>query len=424
MSSLERAVVLRGAAVVWGTVALLGLATAGLIHLRARSALDDALLVAAHGGGDEAGWGLDHARPPVELRTLGLPETEPEADRYRKLRITERPVWFDDGGDRVVWVVVERTRGNREEHRVVEARSPNATVLSTTGPFVVVYTPLAALAAAAAAVGLRWLVKLALAPLDRTRAELVGIRGPGSGRRLTEAGPEEVRQVVRGFNELLDRLEAAHRAQERFTAEAAHELRTPVTSLRLLVDLTRRHPRTDAEYRAAFDELDDNTAHLERLVAGLVTLARVDAGLDVAPAVRTVRELVASAVADEAPDAIVEVGDERVVVHEELAGIALRNLLRNAARHAPGAPPTVRSRREGDRVHVEVDDLGPGLGGRDPEALFDTLSRGSRARAADPGGHGLGLPLARRIARAQGGDCGLAERPGGGARATLTLPAA
>lgn len=421
MSSLRRAVVTRGSLVLVATLAVLGGATAGLIHVREEAALDGALNVAAHGGAADGGWAVDHERPPLQVRTVERPAEDDARRRWRDVRRSERPVFFREGGDRVVWVVVERERGGGEEHRVVEARAPDVRFLESAGPFLALYVPLAAVAWGIAAGGLAVVVRRTMAPLDETQHALDRIRGPASGRRLPEGGPDEIRQVVASVNALLDRLEAAHRAQERFTAEAAHELRTPVTSLRLVVELARRRERTPEEYRETLAEIDEETTHLQHLVEGLVVLARVDAGQDVPPQVLTVDELVRDAVAAEAPAARIAVGTERVVAHEELARIALRNLLRNAVRHG-GADVSVRSRIDGRCVRIEVDDHGPGVPAEDRERVFDTLTRGARARTTDPAGLGLGLPLARRIARAEGGDCLLEPGVDGGTRAVLALP--
>jgi signal transduction histidine kinase len=425
VSSLRRTVVARGVGVVVATLALVGVGTATLVHLRARAAVDQALTLAAYGAHDEEGWGLDHAPTPIRVRQVTSAADEAEASRLRRARATERPVFFDDGDRHGVVVVLEREAGGREEHRTMEAVTRRARVLDTAGPFLAAYTPLALLATGLAALGLRWLVRAAMEPLRRTEEELEAIRGPASGRRVTEGGPDEVRAAVGAVNHLLDRLEAAHAAQQRFTAEAAHELRTPVTSLRLALDLALRHPRTAEAYREALAEASESTDRLQRLVEGLVVLARIDGGQEVPPAVRAVRDLVRDALAEEAPDARAdEVGDERVVVHPELAGIALRNLVRNAVRHSGGAPVALRTRAVGDWVRIEVEDRGPGVPADDRERLFAPLTRGARARAADPAGLGLGLSLARRIARSEGGDCVLEEAEGGGTRAVLTLRAA
>jgi signal transduction histidine kinase len=164
---------------------------------------------------------------------------------------------------------------------------------------------------------------------------------------------------------------------------------------------------------------------LQEVVEGLLVLARLDAGREVPPAVRAAGDLVRDAAQHEGVDASLDgVGDERVVVHPELAAIALRNLVRNAARHGGSTRVVFRTRRVGDLVRIEVEDRGPGVPPEAREQVFDTLARGARARADDPEGLGLGLPLARRIARSEGGDCVLEAGAQGGTCAVLLLPSA
>jgi signal transduction histidine kinase len=102
---------------------------------------------------------------------------------------------------------------------------------------------------------------------------------------------------------------------------------------------------------------------------------------------------------------------------------ALSNLLRNAAVHAPGTAVSVKATVSGKRVLIVVTDGGPGVPAADREAVFDRLARGGQARR-DSAGLGLGLPLAREIARRHGGDCRITDGDGGGCTAVLELPVA
>ncbi|MCB9683937.1 MAG: HAMP domain-containing protein [Alphaproteobacteria bacterium] len=423
--SLERAIALRGVATLAFTLLVLGIATAALLHVRDGAALDRALLVAAHGGASEGGWTLDHAPPPIETRLVGVDDAEPPPDELVQRALTsERPVYFDRDGRRGVLLVVERERRGREEHRLVEATARRPGPMVTTGPFLLVYVPLAVAATAMAGLGFRWLVRSSMAPLDRARSEASAIETLSSAARLTVQGPEEVRALVASINALLERLERAHQAQDRFTAEAAHELRTPLTTMSLAVDLALRHPRTVDEYREALGSVREELDRLERLVQGLVILARLDGGHEPEPRVIGARALVDEAVSAERAEVELAVGEERLVVRPELASIALRNLLRNARRHAPDSAVTIRTRTVGDLVRIEVDDRGPGVAEEDRERVFDRMTRTGEARRRDPDGLGLGLPIAREIARREGGSCTLEEAPGGGCRAVLALPAA
>ncbi len=422
--SLERAVAARGVAVVVATLALLGVATAVLLHVRDGAALDRALIVAAHGGAASEGWEMDHAPPPIDTRLVADQGTAAPRELVERALRSERPVFFDVGDRRGVLLVVEREDDDDEEHRLVEATARRPGWMVTTGPFLAIYLPLAAAAAGGSGLLLRFLVRRAMAPLARARREAAAITSPTASPRLTEDGPEEVAALVGAINGLLDRLGQAYAAQARFTAEAAHELRTPVTAMSLGLDLALRHPRDAEAYREALVSVREEVDRLQRLVQGLVVLARLDGGTEVDPQLRAVRELVAEAVAAERAEIRAELGDERAVVHPDLVSIALRNLLRNAARHAPGTPITVRSRKVGEQVRIEVEDRGGGVPEADRERLFDRMARSGEARRRDPEGLGLGLPLAREIARREGGDCTLEAGEAGGCRAVLTLRSA
>jgi two-component system osmolarity sensor histidine kinase EnvZ len=116
--------------------------------------------------------------------------------------------------------------------------------------------------------------------------------------------------------------------------------------------------------------------------------------------------------------------DPELQVHRSLLEISLGNLLRNAARHAPGAEVVVRVGRDGNTAVFEVDDAGPGIAEHEREALFDRFARAGESRRRDRSGLGLGLPIAREVARRHGGDCTLHDSPLGGLRARLTVSVA
>src|SRR5690606_29607032 len=213
-------------------------------------------------------------------------------------------------------------------------------------------------------------VRLAFRPLARARQEAERVVALGQGQRLTDDAPVEIRGLLRAVNRLLDRLDAAHGAQQRFTAEAAHELRTPVSAMLGELDVALRRPRTAEEYRAVLASTREEVERLRAIVQGLTALTRVDAGQ-----VESQREPVRAAeVAREALAAerstleaagcdvrMVVEDDPELDAHAALLQIALGNLLRNAARHAPGAPVVLRVRSEPGRAVFEVDDGGPGV---------------------------------------------------------------
>jgi two-component system OmpR family sensor kinase len=241
-------------------------------------------------------------------------------------------------------------------------------------------------------------------------------------------------------NGLLERLQRAAEAQARFTAEAAHELRTPLSALRGGLEVALRRPRSAEEYRGVLEEALREVLALGELVEALLAFARVDAGQtpDLWERERPA-ELVRLALRAEQPllqasgnNVVTQIGtDTEIVVNRALVVVALSNLLRNAGRYAPGTEVRVGITEEhvggkGDasikdkQVVFSISDDGPGLGDGDPERLFDRFVRGGQARSDWPTGTGLGLPLARAIARHHGGDCTFV--PSSGCHVIFWLP--
>ncbi len=250
----------------------------------------------------------------------------------------------------------------------------------------------------------------------------------GQGQRLGLDAPPEVAPLLADVNALLERLERAHASQVSFTADAAHELRTPVSALVGQVELALRRERSAEELRAVLGDVGADAERLRRLVEGLTALARIDAG-DVEAHREPVRaaDLVEGALAVERP--ALEAADNAVAlrvdddpeleVHRVLLELAIGNLLRNVAAHAPGAAVVVTVREDRGRCVIEVRDDGPGIPEELREVVFDRFARGG----SSGGGLGLGLPLAREVARRHGGECVLRPVVGGGTRAVLTVRA-
>jgi len=236
------------------------------------------------------------------------------------------------------------------------------------------------------------------------------------------------------LNRMLDRLADAGARQRGFVADAAHELRSPLTSLRAGLEVAAVHPRQPAEAALA-DELLPEVVRLGRLVDDLLVLARLDEGIaghrstpndllvltrDVA---RSLEPVGASAVGHSrlggGGPAIVITGGGGAVADPEAQRRILRNLLENAQRHA-------RSRVEITVApgRVTVADDGAGVPAVDRERIFARFTRLDDARTRASGGSGLGLAIARELARAAGGDLTVQSAPGGGAAFTVRLDAA
>ena len=297
------------------------------------------------------------------------------------------------------------------------------TAIRTLVPFVA-FLPLFAL--------LIWVgVGRGLAPL-RTMSEAVSKRRPDAMAPLNERDlPEELKPLAHSLNELLARLDAALGAQRRFTADAAHELRTPLAALKLQLDMARR--AVDADRReSAYADLDAGVRRASHLVDQLLTLARIEP------------ESLASRTVD---CDLTELAKEAIVARHALAadkGVDL-GLARSAPAHVRGDPASLailmsnlignalRYTPHGGRVDVAVDasdteaifsvaDTGPGIPAQDRERVFDRFYRGD---AVPESGSGLGLSIVKRIADAHHGAIGLDEGAGGtGLVVTIRFPKA
>lgn len=277
--------------------------------------------------------------------------------------------------------------------------------------------------------GLTWfVVGRALSPVEAIRAEVAAIGGDELHRRVPESAvQDEIGRLARTMNEMLERLEAARDRQQRFVGDASHELRSPLTSIRALVevDLARPEDATPLETEQAVLE---ETARLERLVDDLLLLARGDDRGEVVTGAVDLDDVVFEEIerlrgrAGLTIDAGGVSGAQLIGDRGQLAR-AVRNLLDNAARFASDRIVVTLS-EDGPTIQLAVEDDGPGIPHEARESVFERFTRLDEARARRDGGAGLGLAIARDIIERHKGSIVVDEARSGGARFVVELPAA
>lgn len=252
-------------------------------------------------------------------------------------------------------------------------------------------------------------------------------------RRLPHPGDDdEIGQLVQTLNAMLERIEHAFETQRRFTADASHELRSPLSRLRAEIEITLRRPRDSGDYVAALRSCLDEVERLTTLVEELLMLARIDAGQERGQAVPvSLATLARDAIERHSPQArergiAIALTDElpgAVDVDGAPLGLVLRNILANAIKFSPAdGRIEVRIASAGNGTVLTVADQGPGIGDDELPFLFERFFRGDGARAGGIDGVGLGLALCQAILRACGGRIAVSNRPGGGALFTVWLP--
>jgi two-component system, OmpR family, sensor kinase len=310
-------------------------------------------------------------------------------------------------------------------------------------------------------------VRAALRPLDTMTGLAEAITAGDRGHRLRPRDPRtELGRTATAFDTMLDALESAQSDTEaaasaareaeavarrseatlrRFLADAAHELRTPLTGMQGLAETLVRHPDLELSRREELaTTMVRETRRATHLVAEMLELARIEGGLPLRLERRDLGALTALAGQEArraqllAPTLTVSPGvspagvspgadghpsGSEVLVDEGRITQIVTNLLDNACRHTPvGGTVGVTVERNGTEALLTVRDSGPGVAEVDRERIFDRLVRLDDARARDSGGAGLGLPIARALARAHGGELAyLPGQPGGAFQLRLPL---
>jgi signal transduction histidine kinase len=245
-----------------------------------------------------------------------------------------------------------------------------------------------------------------------------------AGRLPVPEADDEIRRLALTLNDMLARLERSSARQRSFVADAAHELRSPLTAIRTQLEVARAHPGEANWNQVAADALAD-VERLSRLVDDLLILARMEEGggrqqVNPVDLARVADDVVARTTS---PVGVCRTGAVELIVRADEDAMAriVANLVENAVRHATTAVTVdVRDGTGGGAV-LSVADDGPGIPAAQREHVFERFTRLDDARSRDAGGAGLGLPIVRELVRSQGGEVTL-EDSGPGLRAVVRLP--
>jgi signal transduction histidine kinase len=268
---------------------------------------------------------------------------------------------------------------------------------------------------AAALVGLRF-ARWVSAPLARLENAAAGAVGDLSTRAPVE-GPPEVRSLATAFNHMISELEQLVRSQEEFVANASHQLRTPLTALRLRLEVLARE--VTGSGRGDLERALDEVERLSRLVDGLLALARAEVSpperIDLAALVDERIEAWSALAAEKEVEIEASVSGT-VVAGPDRLGQALENLLSNALAVSPKGG---KVRVQGSPGELHVIDQGPGMSAAELKHAFDRFWRGGETGS----GSGLGLAIVKHLVEIDGGTVDLRPAPSGGFDAVIRLPA-
>ncbi|CAG7634564.1 HAMP domain-containing sensor histidine kinase [Rhodococcus opacus] len=268
-----------------------------------------------------------------------------------------------------------------------------------------------------------WAARRVLTPLSQLAGTTARIAGGELDTRLPDTGDPDLATLVASFNTMVDSLEQRIDRERRFFGDVSHELRTPLTTLTTSVEVLGRHAHElpDRSRRALVlvtAELD----HLRRLLDDLLALARTEAGLhqDESELV-SVRALVTHTLVNSQrhPDLLTVEADSLVSVHKKALERVFLNLMNNADQHGGGLVG-IGVHRDGQAAVIDFDDAGPGIAPPDRERIFERFTTAGVGRKT--AGTGLGLALVAETLAAHHGRVHCTDRPGGGARFTVTLP--
>ena len=352
--------------------------------------------------------------------------------------------WFhtvpEQGGPLRIYSLPFRSPGGRElvihvAHSLGDVPAPLASLRFS----LLLMAPLAVMLSAA---GGYWLAGRALAPVDEVTRAAREIEASRLSRRLPAPKVyDEIGRLVETFNQMIARLEASFEAMKRFTADASHELRSPLATMRGAIDVALSRPREAGDYRDVLSSVGEDVDRLRSIAEDLLMLARADAGgiklerspvrldviaSEVTESFRPTAEEKSVEVSAACPTAVVVSGDERWL--RQLVVNLLDNAVKfsAAARPEPGAASVrVEVREDHGRAELSVTDSGPGVPDEALDRIFERFFRADDARSHQGAeGSGLGLAIAAWIVGAHAGKIAARNQAAGGSVFSVSLPLA
>jgi len=337
---------------------------------------------------------IKNVLPPPRTSTLSFATVELEHGLF--VRVMERPGRVQ-GRSVIIRVFRDETEMRRTLREIVEVS--------------VLGFPLAC---ALAAIGGYLVATRSLAPLDAMARQARQITSESLSKRLPNLNPsDELGRLATVFNETLTRLEASFSELQRFTADASHELRSPLTALRAVGEVALRDGNDPAMLRETIGSMLEEAERLTDLVDALLTLARMDAtkadatreGVNIARLLEEIRDQF-EVLAAEKGQTLAVTSDHNVAVQTDrtLLRLALVNLVHNAIQHSPSnSKVSLATALRPSGVEISVSDSGRGIAPEYHEKIFEPFFRVDKARSRSGGGVGLGLAIAKRAIERSGG---------------------
>jgi heavy metal sensor kinase len=281
-----------------------------------------------------------------------------------------------------------------------------------------------------------WLSGRALAPVNRIieSAEQIGL--PNLSHRLeVPKACDELQRLTITLNAMLERIESSVKRFRQFTANASHDLRTPLSLIRIHAELALRRPRRAPEYRESLARILSVSEETTQLVEALLTLARADAGaahlhftdLDLSPVLQKIGQQVLVLAHSRGLSFSSELSGQHLYLQGDSAALErlLFAILENALKYTPvGGFVRLRSSVSADQIMIEIEDTGVGISPAELPHIFDRFYRADQAGSREIQGSGLGLSIARSIAEIHKGQIEVESEVGVGSLFRIVLPLA